>query len=267
MKRSRLFANPSFIALAGFVIYLMWLSLPLSGQESDRVVLQKYKMLEPNLLKAEKYFVAKNWAKAQKELENSLKTLPTHYQAHFLLAQIHYQQGEYEQALDQMEAAKAGFSKMIQIVQQFQNEKIKLRQDEDIQNQEAINELYQNVVKDNCKTEASLHEINRIDTEMQAKDKPVQIKSSELKLQMPSEYCYWHGNCLFRLKKYADAETQYQQAIRIDPGNASAYNNLINLLFVQKRLDQAEQLIGQAESNGVAVNPELKRAVLRAKAK
>jgi len=79
---------------------------------------------------------------------------------------------------------------------------------------------------------------------------------------VPALYRFWHGNVLFMLKRPAEAETQYRQAIRTDPDFGETYNNLINLLFIGGRAGEAREVLAQAEAHKAKVHPELKKAVL-----
>jgi len=84
---------------------------------------------------------------------------------------------------------------------------------------------------------------------------------------IPAPYHFYHGNDLFRLKRLPEAEAEYRLAVKTDPAYGEAYNNLINLLFAQKRLDEARTCLSQAETHKAAINPGLKKAVLDSAAK
>jgi tetratricopeptide (TPR) repeat protein len=79
---------------------------------------------------------------------------------------------------------------------------------------------------------------------------------------VPAPYRYLHGNVLFMLKRTAEAEEEYRQAIRKDPDFGETYNNLINLLYAGGRVDEARVVLVQAEAHKAKVHPELKKAVL-----
>jgi Flp pilus assembly protein TadD len=84
---------------------------------------------------------------------------------------------------------------------------------------------------------------------------------------VPSEYDFFQGNCLFKLGRAAEAEGRYRAALRTDPKHTGAANNLANLLYAGGRPQEARAAIQQAESNGVEINPALKKAVEKACAK
>jgi tetratricopeptide (TPR) repeat protein len=73
------------------------------------------------------------------------------------------------------------------------------------------------------------------------------IKEYELAAKkLPVGYLYL-GNVHFQKKELGKAEENYKEAIKKEPGNADAYNNLAWLYYTQKEnLDQAESLALQA---------------------
>jgi pentatricopeptide repeat protein len=79
---------------------------------------------------------------------------------------------------------------------------------------------------------------------------------------VPAEYDYFTGNCQFKLKRYEEAAASYREAVASDPAHANAYNNLINILYMVRRYDEARAVIDRAEANKVKVHPGLKKAVL-----
>ena len=66
------------------------------------------------------------------------------------------------------------------------------------------------------------------------------------------------------MKKFQEAHDQYQEAIRLDPSHGDSYNNLAALYFQVKQYQKALDYLDQAEANGAKVNPEFKKAVLKA---
>jgi tetratricopeptide (TPR) repeat protein len=82
-------------------------------------------------------------------------------------------------------------------------------------------------------------------------------------LPLPAGYSYIHGNILFKMNKFQEAETEYLKAVGADPHHLPAYNNLINLRYVAKDYERALRYIEEAERNGLALNPKLKEAILQ----
>jgi len=66
------------------------------------------------------------------------------------------------------------------------------------------------------------------------------------------------GSAFFRLGEFAEAEREYLEAVRVDPGFGEAHNNLAVVYMLTGRLDQAEKSIAQAEKSGFKVSDALK---------
>ncbi len=68
------------------------------------------------------------------------------------------------------------------------------------------------------------------------------------------------GNVYFQKKEYEEAEVHYKKAIKKDPENADAYNNLAWLYYTKReRLDEAEKLALKA----IELNPSKKEELWR----
>ncbi len=81
---------------------------------------------------------------------------------------------------------------------------------------------------------------------------------------MPAEYPYLNGNILFRMKRHAEAEREYLEAIKLDALHLNAYTNLANIYYMGGLYDNALETLEKAESLSLQVNQELKKAVLKA---
>lgn len=69
--------------------------------------------------------------------------------------------------------------------------------------------------------------------------------------KLPAAYTYI-GNAYFQKGDLENAETFYREAIKKDPGNGDAYNNLAWLYYTKKeKLDKAESLAMKA----LEINP------------
>jgi tetratricopeptide (TPR) repeat protein len=72
--------------------------------------------------------------------------------------------------------------------------------------------------------------------------------------KLPLAYLYM-GNVYFQKKEYEEAEFHYKKAIKKDPENADAYNNLAWLYYTKReKLDEAEKLALKA----IELNPSKK---------
>jgi tetratricopeptide (TPR) repeat protein len=69
------------------------------------------------------------------------------------------------------------------------------------------------------------------------------------------------GAAYFRAGQFADAEREYNEAIKANPGSGETHNNLAVLYLMTDRLSLAEQEITKAEETGFKVNPGLKEDI------
>jgi tetratricopeptide (TPR) repeat protein len=82
--------------------------------------------------------------------------------------------------------------------------------------------------------------------------------------EMSADYYYFTGNIFMKMKKYNDAHANYLEALKLNPLHGNASNNLASLYFMIKKYQQALDYLTQAEANGVKINPEFKKAILKA---
>jgi len=256
-----------------FIVLILFLILPEAnlsfGQRGHHVVekklIERFKMAEPKFQKAKEFFIEGKYTKSERELRKCLEIMPEHANAHFLLSQINYKNGNFAQALADMEKAKANFDLISQLYNFTHEERLehlreqKMNQETHLVTlQQQLGQVRTNEDKQKIQTSISLTKslISQINTHLNEPVPPA--------LQISAEYFYFHGNILFKLKKNQEAFDQYKEAVKIDPQHTNAYNNLINLFLMAKNYQGALYYVNQAEGNGVEVNPKLKDAVLKA---
>jgi tetratricopeptide (TPR) repeat protein len=201
--------------------------------------------------------------KARKEAETALEVFPDYAEAHLLLAQLEYQEGGYENALQEVVTAKADFTtfgKLYAFSYQEYLDRLRAQRDE---KEEYINSLSAAASMAKTSTERMRFEgqVSMAKQDMATIDMRLHdpIPST---LEVPAEYHYIHGNILFKLKRYDEALASYLAAVQADPRHANAYNNLISITFARNDAAGALKYLEQAESHGVTVNEKLKKAVL-----
>jgi tetratricopeptide (TPR) repeat protein len=250
-----------------FFTWLAWTTI-LAGavlaQTDEASVLNKYKALESRIEKTRNYFLAENYTKCEKEAAACLEALAEHHGAHFFVAQVLYRRGKFDKALEHMLAAKAGYLHLQAIGESLQQKKFEKQLEKKVDLADQLEDWNSALAQTVCKKGVYQGAVLETEAKLNAANKYSESNPSKVGAQLPAEYSYFHGNCLFRLKKYPEAEEQYKTAIRTDPQHVNAYNNLINLLYMQKRLDEAQNLLIQAEAKQVAIVPGLKKAVLEA---
>ncbi|MGB6865116.1 MAG: tetratricopeptide repeat protein [Candidatus Aminicenantaceae bacterium] len=269
--------DKSRLFLIHVVIVVLFFGMLSFGQEDlareEAELFKKYQSLNKDYEKGKMYFVREDYNKAKKEFEKILGKLPEHADAHFFLSQVLYKEGDLAGALSHAEKAKANYEysarmkiKMAQVSKRKLEEKKQAFEDN-------IGELEDGI--------ANLPQASEVGDEVEGRKKEIQTKIDKIKKQienidiqlnlpppreeeMPAEYCYLNGNIYFKMKKFQEAHDQYQETIRLDPKHGDAYNNLAALYFQVKQYQKAMEYLNQAEANGAKVNPEFKKAVLKA---
>jgi glyoxylase-like metal-dependent hydrolase (beta-lactamase superfamily II)/Tfp pilus assembly protein PilF len=88
----------------------------------------------------------------------------------------------------------------------------------------------------------------------------------EMFVRMKAHYVYFLGNILFQLQRVPEAFRRYEEAVRLDPRHADAYNNLIAICYLVREYATAKAFLDRAEAQGLdeSLNLELKEQLFRA---
>jgi tetratricopeptide (TPR) repeat protein len=238
-----------------------------SGQQSDLVLLNQYNAVESHMATARTAFAKGDAKKCEKALDRCLTAVEDHYEAHYLKSQLRYRGADYSRALTHMISAESGYLRIITAIDAARKTKLNKDLDESLALAELIPELKEAYDPFTCMS--SVRMAAQITAE-QKLDKIQSDKSEKLgekKGGVPAEYVYFHGNCLFRLKRFPEAEAKYRAALEADDTHRNAYNNLINLLYTEKRFQEAGAVLAQAESHKVEIQAGLRKTVLEAAGK
>jgi pentatricopeptide repeat protein len=255
------------LTLALFLLLLMadWSFCQRDFHMAERKLVDKFKMADAKFQKGKGLFFKEKYDRAEKELRACLEIMPEHADASFFLSQIDYKKGDFEQALAGIEKAKSNYEFIGQLYTFTHQERLEALRDEKFKLENEVITLQNEISRitgeeDRQKVQLSIDRIKNnisiIDSRLNEPIPPV--------LEIPADYYYFHGNVCFKLKKFEEAGDQYLEAINIEPQHVSAYNNLISLYYMAKNYEQALKYIHQAEASGVKLNPELKKAVLKA---
>jgi tetratricopeptide (TPR) repeat protein len=239
----------------------------LAAQEKDFSLLQKYKTVESRLEKAQKCFAKDDAAGCRRELEAVLAVVRDHHEALHIQSVQEYKAGDFEAALRDIAAAKAGYIRMRETYLLFQAEKAKRTQDEGVAGggeggDTDSSQLHLARGQNRCQIGEFLITTKYDDDRDTTRAKA--LRSEEEAKPVPGEYDFFQGNCLFKLGRGAEAEARYRAALRTDPQHSGAANNLANLLYAGGKPREALTVITQAESAGVVINAGLKKAVEKA---
>ena len=231
----------------------------------EKQMYQKFKMANKYFLKGKGYFLKENYKKSEKELKKCIETMPEHVEAHFYLSQVLYKKADFQKALEHIEKAKTYYKLMADLFEYAYQERIfQLREQVDIIDSNI------SILEDKRSKTSNPDELMSLNQQITSLDQQIGIVRSKLTdfvpptESIPSDYFYFHGNILFKLIKYQEAFREYLEAIKINPQHGNAYNNLANLYHMGKEYQKALDCLNQAEANGAEINPELKKAILKA---
>jgi len=204
-----------------------------------------------------KHFERKETAKAEAAFEDCVRAIPGHAFARYYLANILYIRKDYAGALAQMEASLADYDGMIEMCEQA--DKLSLENMDNL-----LRDLQSAAGRTpTCRTSRSLEffESRLADGEIQVQN--ASKRRSQERARIKAHYVYFCGNILLQLRRYADAAGRYEEALRIDPGHADAYNNLAAVYYLARAYPDALAVLDRAEANGIedALNLKLKEAV------
>lgn len=241
---------------------------PAPAQDKDVLLIEAYAMLAARVNRSGAALRKGDLDACEREARACLDKLDSHHDAHSLLGQVLYKRGAFDQALEQALAAQKGFRLWAEAVKTVEQRRLEAQAEK---RAGLLDDVMGSAAADAAAEARASCQVAQYDKAARdAKDKLNDEGGFDPKKPggsapaLPASYHYFEGNCLFRLKRLAEAEAAYRRALEADPDFGETYNNLINLLFMEKRLDEARALLVQAESRKAAVSPGLKQAVLDA---
>lgn len=220
----------------------------------------QYRKWAPVVAKARRDIVRKDWDRAKARLAPLLAACPSHHEALYLTAGALNATGDYPAALSCLERAEASLQEQQSLCAAWrEKDRVRLEQEEMTVRELMSGEATRGKVHASCA---------RGDTTI-IPGKPESGSESPLppasptpdSFRVPPSYSFLHGNCLFQLHRFVEAEDRYRTAIATDPTYAPAYQNLINLLLVGKRPAEAAAEMKRADDAHVRIDPRLRQAV------
>jgi len=200
---------------------------------------------------------------AKATFEQCLKQIPDHYEAHFFLGELAYENRNYATALDHIQVAIRSLETMGKAYDQqsleYQKRIAETRRFIQLSLDSIMNvegggsgACHAPTVADDRQ---ALQQLDQASSSSFAGEKPFGI---------PARFYFLKGNCLLRLRRNADSREQYEKALQADPKYIEAWNNLAYLWFSDHDLGQAMGILQRAEAKGVTINPALKQTILDA---
>lgn len=254
---------PSFFACFFAAILIV---APLLGQKDDDLdkALSKLGAASPSFAAGLRDFAAGRLDKAEKAFAGCVDKFPSHAYARYYLANILFLRRDYAASLEQMELALAHLDLMKVLGERAEQRKIaklgELRASLDAMWEAADH------TSEPCRNRRSIEWDKReVENEAFQAEKAVAEKEAAFG-RVKAHYTYFLGNILFRLQRTPEAFRRYEEAVRIDPRHADAYNNLIAISYIARQYAVAQAFLEQAERQGLdeSLNLELKERLFKA---
>lgn len=253
--------------VAAILVLTLAVAAPLTAQTSpaqseyqntDAQLVRRYRDAEVAYGNARTRFDKKDFKGARKELDACIGLIPAHAEAHLLTAKVLYIEKDYAQALTEVERAKAGHLSTAAIMAKMQEDRLSELRKRAQESSDRVAALRQ--AQGSTVSAAMQAQITDEEAQKQEIDRILNAQRPDPK-QIPAGYFFFHGNVLLRLQRNAEAVAQYEEALKINPAYGEAANNLAALYFSARQYEKAREVATTAESNGVVVNPELKKAI------
>ncbi|MBU4405896.1 MAG: tetratricopeptide repeat protein [Candidatus Aminicenantes bacterium] len=256
--------------LANHIFCLGFLLIPfmLTGQKNAGVdnnleILRKLHSTQAIVNKGLELLTAKDLAGAASEFNRALETLPENPNACYGMAYIGNQKREIAQALIWIEQAEKGCLLLQQTWEKQKTNPFKLsKEDEGRLREIAAQNIGGSVNGTNCWLNNTAYDMKRIGVNNTAV--PLKGNTDNSPFAVPAEFLSLHGNLLFKLKRFPEAEAKYLEALAIAPGHERCLNNLINIYFISGRIEQARSWLEKAGQQKVKINQGLEKAVRQA---
>lgn len=255
---------PSFV-----LVSLVWTVVPVpatagvpseaSTTQDEDSLLQRYAGYRGVILEAKRLVNQRQFAEARRRLQPCLTALPDHWEAHYLLAQMAYEDRKVEEALSHLQTAERSLLKL----EQLRRAELEAAKARDAVKEAALqNSLSQldttGLDPHGCMGGELAVRQHALNDQRQTLGRTPEETPTQ---PIPAELHLLHGNCLYRLKRFDEAKELYQLAIQKDPAGPYAWNNLIGLCLERGEHELAKAWLSRAKEAQVTLRPELIKAV------
>ena len=237
------------------------------AQDKELSLVNAYAGLSKNVEKARQAFRKDRLERCEAEARVCLEKLPEHQEAHFLMALVLYKKGDFDRAVDHIQAAEAGYLRIAEAIHALGREGARQQTEAMSRMTEELSDLSGAYLITRSHGSGMSEKIEQqlMDSrqeQLQSEEARDKSESGRGVIRVPALYLFWHGNVLFKLGRTDEAEARYREAVASEPGFGEAYNNLIGLLYTEGRTEEAREVLAQAGAHKVNIQPGLKKAVL-----
>lgn len=251
-----------FVFIGVFLAVLLSAGLPLRGQKQESIdeTLKRLSSANNSYAKGMEEYKMGRYEKSEAAFEACLTKFPEHAYAQYYLANIFFVRKDFASSLGHMEKALAQFDAMKALSARAEDRKTKQHDAIKL----ALDEMADSATS--CRDSRSIEMVQQqLDVE-EFNDEKAAAHREGMFVRMKAQYFYFLGNILFQLQRVPEAFRRYEEAVRLDPRHADAYNNLIAICFLVREYATAKAFLDKAEEQGLdeSLNLELKEQLFKA---
>jgi len=228
-------------------------------EETAVSLLLKYKAQEKTLAKSQKLMKKHQAATAEASLMQCLENVPEHYEAHYLLALLAAERGDYPAAVGHMERAEAEMERLAGLCRTWQ----KQNASEETAERELVSgdATRASTIQSLCQAAHSKVDTGLMDEAAGVAPVTGPKPFDPKRFEVPAGYFFVHGNFLYKSRRWPEAAARYRLAVERDPRLAAAWNNLLSALLLAGQSGEARAMLEQAVQAKIKLNPGLRQAV------
>jgi tetratricopeptide (TPR) repeat protein len=203
------------------------------------------------------HMYAEAWPEAEREFRTAVKLDPLLVLAHYSLGQTYMAMKEYPKAVSAFTGARQAFLDVAALASTDQVRADQRRDDEIRELRDAvrlIRGMTQRMQAQGHDPEMDILKLESRINELETYRRKGNTGSTEV----PAEFSLALGSAYFRTGAVAEAQREYEAAVKVRPKFGEAHNNLAVVYMMQGKLQDAEVHLKQAEKAGFPVNPRLK---------
>ena len=198
-------------------------------------------------------FYAEDLTGAEREFRAAIKLDPLLVLAHYSLGQTYMGMKRFPEAVTAFVACRQAYLD-ISSAQASTSVRADQRYDEEIRElRDSVRTIRSGVLKLQQPEITIIKLENRINDLENAKR-----RASAGAGEVPAEFSLALGSAYFRSGALADAQREYEAALKVNPRFGEAHNNLAVVLMLQGHLPEAEAHMKSAVKAGFPVNPQFK---------
>jgi Tfp pilus assembly protein PilF len=194
-----------------------------------------------------------DFERAAEEFRRAIALDPLMWIAHYELGQTEMARKRYVDAIAAYVGCREVFMQMADVDVSVRGERERERDDEIRELKESLQQVRSGKLKLGP---------NELGVELRLEERLNMLESGRLKgneqtVGVPAPLFLALGSARFRAGQVAEAQAEFEAAVKADPGLGAAHNNLAVIYMMAGRFDDARQAVRKAKKAGVHVNPQL----------